>query len=102
MVDRDDDARLGIRTSALTLGPLDVAAVMASYARDAGDSALRSVCSLRISLAVFRRPGRRRRAGGLPLAADPRPHARGLLQGVPHNNWIGAAIFAGIVLRPTR
>src|SRR5712664_1328086 len=32
MVDRDDDARLGIRTSALTLGRRDVAAVMASYA----------------------------------------------------------------------
>ena len=32
MVDRDDDAKLGIRTSALTLGRWDVAAVMASYA----------------------------------------------------------------------
>ena len=32
MVDRDDDARLGLRTSALTLGRWDVAAVMASYA----------------------------------------------------------------------
>ena len=32
MVDRDDDARLGIRTSALTLGHWDVAAVTASYA----------------------------------------------------------------------
>ena len=31
MVDRDDDARLGLRTSALTLGRCDVAAVMASY-----------------------------------------------------------------------
>ena len=34
----------------------------------------------------------------LPLAPDPRPHARGLLQGVLHTNWIGAAVFAGIVL----
>ena len=32
MVDRDDDARLGIRTSALTLGRWDVAGVMVSYA----------------------------------------------------------------------
>jgi 4-hydroxybenzoate polyprenyltransferase len=31
MVDRDDDARLGVRSSALTLGRWDVAAVMASY-----------------------------------------------------------------------
>jgi 4-hydroxybenzoate polyprenyltransferase len=32
MVDRDDDAKLAIRTSALTLGKLDVAAVMLFYA----------------------------------------------------------------------
>ena len=32
MVDRDDDVRLGIRTSALTLGRFDVSAVMAFYA----------------------------------------------------------------------
>ena len=32
MVDRDDDVRIGIRTSALTLGRFDVAAVMLFYA----------------------------------------------------------------------
>src|SRR3989442_7879420 len=32
MVDREDDARLGLRTSALTLGRSDIAAVIASYA----------------------------------------------------------------------
>jgi 4-hydroxybenzoate polyprenyltransferase len=32
MVDRDDDVRIGIKTSAITLGRFDVAAVMASYA----------------------------------------------------------------------
>ena len=32
MVDRDDDLKIGIRTSAITLGRLDVAAVMAFYA----------------------------------------------------------------------
>ncbi len=32
MVDRDDDVRLGIKTSALTLGRFDVAAVMGFYA----------------------------------------------------------------------
>ena len=32
MVDRDDDLRIGIRTSAITLGRFDVAAVMAFYA----------------------------------------------------------------------
>ncbi|RYY73480.1 MAG: 4-hydroxybenzoate octaprenyltransferase, partial [Comamonadaceae bacterium] len=32
MVDRDDDLRIGIRTSAITLGRADVAVVMLSYA----------------------------------------------------------------------
>ena len=32
MVDRDDDLRIGIRTSAITLGRFDVAAVLLSYA----------------------------------------------------------------------
>src|SRR6185436_4374900 len=31
MVDRDDDQRIGIRTSAILFGRFDVAAVMASY-----------------------------------------------------------------------
>ena len=32
MVDRDDDLRIGIKTSAITLGRFDVAAVMSFYA----------------------------------------------------------------------
>jgi 4-hydroxybenzoate polyprenyltransferase len=32
MVDRDDDLKIGIKTSAITLGRFDVAAVMAFYA----------------------------------------------------------------------
>ena len=32
MVDRDDDLRIGIKTSAITLGRFDVAAVMVFYA----------------------------------------------------------------------
>ena len=31
MVDRDDDLRIGIKTSAITLGRFDVAAVMTFY-----------------------------------------------------------------------
>ena len=54
MVDRDDDARIGIRTSALTLGRLDVAAVMASYAA--------------MLLAAHRR-GRRKRVSAWPFFA---------------------------------
>ena len=49
MVDRDDDLRIGIKTSAITLGRYDVPAVMAFYARTS-------------------RPGRRRRSAGLRLS----------------------------------
>ena len=40
MVDRDDDRRIGMKTSAITLGRFDVAAVMAFYAVHLGSWAL--------------------------------------------------------------
>jgi 4-hydroxybenzoate polyprenyltransferase len=97
MVDRDDDARLGIRTSALTLGRWDVAAVMASYAA---------------MLAVLARVGVLMQLGwpyyaGLGGAAAMMVYHWFLIRGrsragcfkaFMHNNWVGGAIFLGIVL----
>ena len=97
MVDRDDDAKLGIRTSALTLGRWDVAAVMASY------GAL---------LALLAWVGLRRGLGwpfyaGLAVAGAMMVYHWFLIRGrgragcfkaFMHNNWVGGAIFAGIVL----
>ena len=96
MVDRDDDARLGIRTSALTLGDWDVAAVMASYA---------------LMLALLALLGVRGALGwpyyaGLALAGAMMLYHRtlirsrtrdGCFRAFRHNNWVGAAIFGGIV-----
>ena len=96
MVDRDDDAKLGIRTSALTLGDWDVAGVMASYA---------------LMLALLTLIGVRAELGwpyyaGLALAGVMmlyhwtliRARTReGCFRAFRHNNWVGAAIFAGIV-----
>ena len=96
MVDRDDDAKLGIRTSALTLGRWDVAAVMASYA---------------LMLALLAWLGARRALAwpyyaGLGAAAAMMLYHWTLIRGrareacfkaFRHNNWVGAAIFAGIV-----
>jgi 4-hydroxybenzoate polyprenyltransferase len=95
MVDRDDDARIGIHTSALTLGRWDVAAVMACYA---------------LMLALLAAVGYV--AGlawpfyaGLAAAAAMMVHhwrlirsrsREGAFKAFMHNNWVGAAVFAGI------
>ena len=96
MVDRDDDAKLGIRTSALTLGRFDVAAVMASYA---GMLAMLAVVGVRLGL------GLPYYAGLAAAAAMMVYHWRlirersraGCFKAFRHNNWVGAVIFAGIV-----
>jgi 4-hydroxybenzoate polyprenyltransferase len=97
MVDREDDARIGIRTSALTFGRWDVAAVMASYA---------------VMLVILALLGARLRLAwpyyaGLGVAGALMVYHWFLIRGrsragcfkaFMHNNWVGAAIFAGIVL----
>jgi 4-hydroxybenzoate polyprenyltransferase len=97
MVDREDDAKLGIRTSALTLGRWDVAAVMASYAAMAAILAL---------VGVIMRLGWPYHAG-LGIAAAMMVYHWFLIRGrsragcfkaFMHNNWVGGAIFLGIVL----
>ena len=96
MVDRNDDAKLGIRTSALTLGRWDVAAVMASYA---------AMLLLLVSVGVKARLGWPFYAG---LAAAGvmmvyhwtliRGRGRdGCFKAFMNNNWVGGAVFAGIV-----
>jgi 4-hydroxybenzoate polyprenyltransferase len=96
MVDRDDDARIGIRTSALTFGRWDVAAVMASYA---------AMLLLLIGVGVKARLGWPFFAG---LAAAGvmmvyhwtliRGRSRdGCFKAFMNNNWVGGAVFAGIV-----
>jgi 4-hydroxybenzoate polyprenyltransferase len=95
MVDRVDDARLGIRTSALTLGRWDVAGVMSSYA---------SMLAL-LALVGVQRGLPWPYYAGLGLAAAMmlyhwtliRSRSReGCFRAFRHNNWVGAAIFAGI------
>ena len=103
MVDRDDDIRIGIRTSALTFGRFDIAAVMLSYAATLGILGWVG-WSLHYGAAYF--------AGLFVAAAIAAYHytlirARERMQcfkAFLHNNWLGAAVFAGLVaelnLRP--
>jgi 4-hydroxybenzoate polyprenyltransferase len=97
MVDRDDDIRIGIQTSALTLGRFDVAAVMAFYA-----GYLASWAGLGTSLGlggVF--------LLGIGVAAAQaawhytliRERSRdGCFKAFRRNHWLGAAVFAGVAL----
>lgn len=97
MVDRDDDLKIGIRTSAITFGEFDVLAVMACYA-----------CTFLLVLVVGWQYGLRTwfGAGLLVAAACALYHYRlirhrerdGCFAAFRHNNWLGAAIFAGIAL----
>jgi 4-hydroxybenzoate polyprenyltransferase len=97
MVDRDDDLKVGIHTSAITLGRHDVAAVMASYALMVAILASAGIelglgWPFHAGLAV---------AGGMMCYhyALIRGRSReGCFRAFRHNNWVGLAIFAGIVL----
>ena len=97
MVDREDDLKIGIRTSAITFGRFDVAAVMLCYAAAllligavGWQFGLRGV--FLAGLAV---------AGGCALHHYRLIRTRereGCFAAFRHNNWLGAAIFAGIAL----
>ncbi len=96
MVDREDDLRIGIKTSAITFGRYDVAAVMLCYAATLG---LLAYAGLRLHYGVFY-------FAGLAAAAAIAGYHYTLIRGRArmkcfkaflHNNWFGAAVFAGIV-----
>jgi 4-hydroxybenzoate polyprenyltransferase len=97
MVDRDDDLKIGIKTSAITLGRFDVAAVMGFYA---------------VFLAVWAALGAQFGArwpyyGGLAAAAlmaawhhtliGDRTRV-GCFRAFRLNHWLGFAVFVGIVV----
>jgi 4-hydroxybenzoate polyprenyltransferase len=97
MVDREDDLKVGIHTSAITLGSHDVAAVMASYALMVGI----------LAGIGFGLPLGWEFLAGLVVAAGMmlyhyrliRDRSReGCFRAFRHNNWVGLAIFTGIVL----
>jgi 4-hydroxybenzoate polyprenyltransferase len=97
MVDRDDDLRLAIKTSAITLGRYDVAAVMAFYAVYlASWAALAFGAGLSGWFLV----------GTLAAAAQALWHWRlianrsrnGCFKAFRINHWLGFAVFAGIAL----
>ncbi|MFC7297750.1 4-hydroxybenzoate octaprenyltransferase [Herminiimonas aquatilis] len=97
MVDREDDLKIGMKTSAITFGSYDVAAVMFCYA-----------ATLLIIFAVGWQFGLRTWfvTGVLVAAACATYHytlirereRAGCFTAFRHNNWLGAAIFCGVAL----
>jgi 4-hydroxybenzoate polyprenyltransferase len=97
MVDRDDDIKIGMRTSAITFGRFDVAAVMLCYG---AALAIDLVCGWTLGLRWFF-------VGGIAIAAGMALYHYTLIRdrdrlkcfaAFRHNNWLGAAIFIGVAL----
>jgi 4-hydroxybenzoate polyprenyltransferase len=97
MVDRDDDLKIGIRTSAITFGRFDVAAIMLCYG---ASLAIILMCGWVMGLHVWF-------ACGVAVAALMALYHYTLIrdrdrmrcfQAFRHNNWLGAALFAGVAL----
>ncbi len=96
MVDRDDDLKIGIRTSAITFGRFDVAAVMACYAAylltwSAVGAQLGLGWPYAAGLAV---------AAGLAAWHYRLIRSRqreGCFRAFHLNHWLGFAVFAGVV-----
>jgi 4-hydroxybenzoate polyprenyltransferase len=95
MVDRDDDLAIGIKTSAITLGHFDVAAVMACYA------VYLSIWALALTGRLSSWPFY---TGIVAAAAQAAWHGRlirdrsraGCFKAFRLNHWVGFAVFAGI------
>ncbi len=96
MVDREDDLRIGIKTSAITFGRYDVAAVMLCYG---ATLALLAWVGRIVGFGAFY-------YAGLAIAAGIAGYHWTLIRGREraacfkaflHNNWFGAAVFLGIV-----
>jgi 4-hydroxybenzoate polyprenyltransferase len=97
MVDRDDDLRIGMKTSAITLGRHDVAAVMAFYL---------------IYLSIWAYPSAKWSSDAIYLIANGvalaqvawhytliRARAReGCFKAFRLNHWLGFTVFAGVAL----
>ena len=95
MVDRDDDLRIGIKTSAILFGRYDVAAVMLCYA---ATLAVFVMIGMKLQFGLYYYLGLG--AAGLIMLYHYsliRERGRdGCFKAFLHNNWVGGVIFAGI------
>jgi 4-hydroxybenzoate polyprenyltransferase len=99
MVDRDDDLRIGMKTSAITLGDHDVPAIMCFYAVHLVSwAAMLPVAGVRPGVALW--------ACWLLAAGQVVWHVRlirsrsreGCFRAFRLNHWLGLSLFAGVLL----
>ena len=98
MVDRDDDLRIGIRTSAITLGRYDVAAVMAFYATFIAIWAALGA-QLAMGWAYFAGLGVAALIAGWHYGLIRDRSRDGCFRAFRLNHWIGFAVFVGVALQ---
>jgi len=97
MVDRDDDIRIGIHTSALTLGRWDVAGVAAFYAAYLGCWAfLGARVDLGWPYAIGLAAGAAQASWHVALIRD--RSREGCFKAFRLNHWLGFAVFAGVAI----
>lgn len=97
MVDRDDDLKIGMKTSAITLGRFDVAAIMVFYALHLGIWAW-ALAPRELGVVFY--------IGLAAAAAQAVWHGslirhrqrEGCFKAFRLNHWLGCCVFAGIVL----
>ena len=96
MVDRDDDLKIGMKTSAITLGKWDVAAVMFFYAAFVGiwgvvlDATHKPLLWVGLAAAALQA------AWHFGLIKD--RSREGCFKAFRLNHWVGFAVFVGLVL----
>jgi len=97
MVDRDDDLRIGIQTSAITLGRWDVAAVMGFYAAYLLSwAAIGRALGLGAVFLVGIAAAAAQAAWHFTLIRD--RSREGCFRAFRENHWLGATVFAGVAL----
>ena len=95
MVDRPDDLKIGIKTSAITFGRFDVVAVMLCYGAALG---LLAVVGAMTGAGAAYYLGLAAAAGiaGYHYTLIRARERADCFKAFRHNNWLGAAVFAGI------
>lgn len=97
MVDRDDDLRIGIQTSAITLGRADVPVIMACYAATLAIWAAVMVGRISAAIIVLTVAAAGAQAGWHYTLIRRRTR-EGCFKAFRLNHWFGFAVFAGTVL----